>query len=209
MKKLLLLLMLIPLMTVGQIKDFVSDDKLLVYDDGQKYVTTKVFYETKYDFERDQLSFTQGNQRIYIKMSRIKEFADLYEKGMNKALEWAKVARENNVPEVKKSMDWKFKTDGGMLYDASSFKTVGKKDGEFEVIIKIDKKKDYINYRYRVFQTDEYIVYSAFANIGLVNNLSKPEDLKVAKQFIEFCRNYETYVNAAIDKFNSKDDLFN
>ena len=208
MKKLILLLLFIPLGFTGQIKEFNSDEPLLVFDDGQKYNSTKVYYNSKYSFQRDQLSFKDGYQSVYIKMNRIKEFGDLYEKGMNKAFEWAKIARENGVPELEKSMDWKFKTDGGMLYDASSFETSGKKDGEFEVVIRTNKKKDYINYRYRVFQTDEYTVYTAFANLGLVI-LSDEEDLNAAKKFIDFCKNYETYVNAAIDKFNSKDNLFN
>ena len=208
MKKLILLLLFIPLGFTGQIKEFNSDEPLLVFDDGQKYNSTKVYYNSKYSFQRDQLSFKDGYQSVYIKMNRIKEFGDLYEKGMNKAFEWAKIARENGVPELEKSMDWKFKTDGGMLYDASSFETSGKKDGEFEVVIRTNKKKDYISYRYRVFQTDEYTVYTAFANLWLVI-LSDEEDLNAAKKFIDFCKNYETYVNAAIDKFNSKDNLFN
>ena len=208
MKKLILILLFIPTVFTGQIKEFVSDEQLLVFDDGKKYNSTKVYYQSKYSFQRDQLTFKDGYQRVYIKMNRIKEFGDLYEKGMNKAFEWAKIARENGVPELEKSMEWKFKTDGGMLYDASSFETSGKKDGEFEVIIRTNEKKDYINYRYRVFQTDEYIVYTAFADLGLVI-LSDEEDLNAAKKFIDFCKNYETYVNAAIDKFNSKDDLFN
>ena len=208
MKKLFLLLLFIPTVFTGQIKEFVSDEQLLVFDDGKKYNSTKVYYQSKYSFQRDQLTFKDGYQRVYIKMNRIKEFGDLYEKGMNKAFEWAKIARENGVPELEKSMEWKFKTDGGMLYDASSFETSGKKDGEFEVIIRTNEKKDYINYRYRVFQTDEYIIYTAFADLGLVI-LSDEEDLNAAKKFIDFCKNYETYVNAAIDKFNSKDDLFN
>tara|TARA_B100000989_G_scaffold236042_1_gene182895 strand:+ start:507 stop:1133 length:627 start_codon:yes stop_codon:yes gene_type:complete len=208
MKKLTLLLLLVPIFVFGQIKEFDSDEELLVFDDGKQYNSTKVYYKSKYSFQRDQLSFKDGYQSVYIKMNRVKEFGDLYEKGMNKAFEWAKIARENGVPELKKSMDWKFRTDGGMLYDASSFESSGKKDGEFEVTIRTDKKQDYINYRYRVFQTDEYIVYTAFADLGLVI-LSNEEDLNAAKKFIDFCKNYETYVNSAIDKFNSKDEMFN
>ena len=82
MKKLILLLLFIPLVSFGQIKEFNSDEELLVFDDGQKYNSTKVYYSSKYSFQRDQLSFKNGYQSVYIKINRIKEFGDLYEKGM-------------------------------------------------------------------------------------------------------------------------------
>lgn len=201
--------MLIPLSSVGQIKDFTSDDDILVYDDGETYNSTKVYYSNRYPSHKNRLVFFNDNQRVYIKLDRVKEFGELYEKGMNKAIEWFKVAKENNVPKLEKDMEWKFKTNGGMLYDASSFESVEPKDGEFKVRIEVDGRfGDDINYRYRVYQTDEYRVYSAFADIGLVN-LTKEKDLELSKKLIDFCNNYETYVNAAIDKFNGTDDLFN
>jgi hypothetical protein len=208
MKKLLLLIFLIPLMSTGQIKDFKSDDDLLIYDDGQTYNSTKVYYSNRYNHHKDRLVFINDNQRVYIKLDRVKEFGELYEKGMNKAIEWFKVAKENNVANLEKDMEWKFKTNGGMLYDASSFESVAPTDGEFKVRIKIGNRIESNNYRYRVYQTDEYRVYSAFADIGLVV-LNREGGIELANKLIDFCNNYETYANAAVDKFNSKDDLFN
>jgi hypothetical protein len=208
MKKIILLLLFIPFVCIGQIKDFTSDDDILVYDDGETYNSTKVYYSNRYPSHKDRLVFINANQRVYIKFDRVKEFGELYEKGMNKAIEWFKIAKEKNVPELEKDMEWKFKTNGGMLYDASSFENVAPTDGEFKVRISIGDRGDSNNYRYRVYQTDEYRVYSAFADIGLVI-LNRDGGLELANKLIDFCKNYETYVNAAIDKFNSKDDLFN
>ena len=80
------------------------DLSIIPMDSIQRIEITKVYYKSKYSFQRDQLSFKDGYQSVYIKMNRVKEFGDLYEKGMNKAFEWAKIARENGVPELKKSI---------------------------------------------------------------------------------------------------------
>ena len=209
MKNLLFTLaLLISFASFGQIKDFKSDDPLLVYDDGETYNSTKVYYSNAYDHHKDRLVFFNDDQRVYIKIDRVKEFGDLYEKGMNKAIEWFNVAKENNVPNLEKDVDWKFKTNGGMVYDSSTFKSAGVTDGEFKVSIAIGDRGDSNNYRYRVYQTDEYRVYRAFADIGLVI-LNRDGGLELANKLIDFCKNYEKYVNLAIDKFNGKDDLFN
>lgn len=205
MKKLILLLLFIPLFSFSQINDIDYDEELLVYDDGNEFVSTKVYYLSK----PQVLIFRTDKQSVYINIERVKEFGELYKTGVDKALEWAEVARENKVMDVEKKMDWNFKTDGGMVYDASTFKTVEPNEGEFLVNIQLTKRKTFINYRYRVLLSDEYNVYTSFANVGLVIiGDKKGEGLKQANQFIDFCLNYENYVNQAIDKFNSKDNLF-
>ena len=205
MKKLILLLLFIPLFSFSQINDIDYDEELLVYDDGNEFVSTKVYYLSK----PQVLIFRTDKQSVYINIERVKEFGELYKKGVDKAIEWAEVARENKVMDVEKKMDWNFKTDGGMVYDASTFKTVEPNEGEFLVNIQLTKRKTFINYRYRVLLSDEYNVYTSFANVGLVIiGDKKGEGLKQANQFIDFCLNYENYVNQAIDKFNSKDSLF-
>ena len=52
MKKLILILLFIPTVFTGQIKEFVSDEQLLVFDDGKKYNSTKVYYQSKYSFQK-------------------------------------------------------------------------------------------------------------------------------------------------------------
>lgn len=206
MKKLLLVLLCLPLFSFSQIKDFDSDKNLLVYDDGNQFIPLKIYYNNGID-NKDKLFFSLNKQIVLIKLDRLAEFGELYEKGMNKAIEWYNVAQENNVLSLDKDVDWTFKTDGGVISEAYSQHYSKPKTGSFKVSIELEGISPGNNYRYRVNQTDEHNVYSAFADIGMYV-LTREKDLENAKKLIDFCKNYEKYVNEAIDKFNSIDNLF-
>ena len=205
MKKLLLILLCLPIIGFGQIKEINSDKELLVFDDKEMYNSTKVYYDSKN--YKDKLIFFNDNQRVFINISRVIEFGELYEKGMNKSIEWYEVAKKNDVKELEKDMDWTFKTDGGILYNGVSFYYSAPFEGFFKVRITLDGYSTGPNYRFRVMQKDENEIHSEFVDIGL-NIVSRDGDLKKAKMLINFCKNYEKYVNEAIDKFNRKDNLF-
>ena len=206
MKKLLLILFITPLFAFSQLKDFDSDESLLVYDDGNQFIPLTIHYNNGID-NKDKLFFSFNNQIVLIKLDRLAEFGKLYEKGMNKAIEWYNVAQENNILSLDKDVDWTFKTDGGVIYEASSNHYSKPKTGSFKVSIELEGISPGNNYRYRVLQTDERNVYSAFADIGMYV-LTREKDLENAKRLIDFCKNYEKYINEAIDKFNIKDNLF-
>ena len=204
MKKLLLILLCLPMIGFAQIKDFNSDENLLVYYDAT--IRLKVYYNNNIEM-KDKVFFNLDNQIVLIKLDRLAEFGELYEKGMNKAIEWYNVAKENNIPSLDKDVDWTFKTDGGVLYELSSGHYSEPTTGNFHVSIDLEGIGAGNNYRYKVIQKDEHNLYSAQANIG-VYVLTREEGLENAKRLIDFCKNYEKYVNEAIDKFIKKDSLF-
>ncbi|MEE2931688.1 MAG: hypothetical protein VX370_04090, partial [Bacteroidota bacterium] len=61
MKKLLLILLCLPMIGFGQFKAFDSGKELLVYDDGERFNSTKVYYDNKH--YKNKLIFYNDNQR--------------------------------------------------------------------------------------------------------------------------------------------------
>ena len=113
MKKLILLLLLVPIITIGQISE-----QEIPFDnyEPRKYSKMEISFGGKYT--DDVWSFRKGDQRINFTPDDLEKAAESFENAYNKAVEWNQVADDNNVKKLTKVMPFTFFKTRRMIEDS-------------------------------------------------------------------------------------------
>ena len=187
MKKLLLLLMFIPLMSFGQVSE--QEIKFDNYA-PEKYSKMEISFGGK--FSDDVWTFRKSSQIIYFTPDDLVKAAEAFEGAYNKAVEWNKVADENNVEKLMKVMPFSFSTTKGM----SEF--------EFERFTMSGEANSY--FKASIWQNGDYNVRSAYFQFPSINVRDK-EMVDKFLEFLNFMKSNKSIIEEKIG--SSKADLFN
>jgi len=186
MKKLILLLLLVPIITIGQISE-----QEIPFDnyEPRKYSKMEISFGGKYT--DDVWSFRKA--------------AESFENAYNKAVEWNQVADDNNVEKLTKVMPFTFFTTRGMLED-SGYESVGPKKAEFEFERFVMNGKTYSYLKTSIWQNGEYNVRSAFFQFPSID----VRDEKMVSKFLNFLNFMKSNKSIIEEKIGeTKADLFN
>jgi hypothetical protein len=200
MKKLILLLLFIPLISFGQVSEQVI--KFDNYEPG-KYSKMEISFGGKY-FD-DVWEFTSGSQIIHFTPYDLVKAAEAFEGAYNKAVEWDKVADENNVEKLMKVMPFSFSTTKGMLEDAG-YEIVGPKKAEFEFERFTMSGETNSFLKASIWQNGDYNVRSAYFKFPSINVRDK-EMVDKFLEFLNFMKSNKSIIEKKIE--SSKADLFN
>lgn len=203
MKKLLLVLVA-TLFTISL--NAQSSETEFKFDDyKQQYSKLEISFGGEYNKSNWQLK--KGDQYIYLTQDDLDKATIEIEKAFNKAVEWDKVADENNVDKLNKKMDFSFRTTGGMLND-SGFEGVGPHDAEFKFERFEMSGKTYSYMSCNVWQSGDYGVRSA--NCAVVGvNVRDESQVQAFNKFLNFLKNSKTLVLERIAKEKEKTKVFN
>jgi hypothetical protein len=200
MKKLILLLLLVPIITIGQISE-----QEIPFDnyEPRKYSKMEISFGGKYT--DDVWSFRKGDQRINFTPDDLEKAAESFENAYNKAVEWNQVADDNNVEKLTKVMPFTFFTTRGMLED-SGYESVGPKKAEFEFERFVMNGKTYSYLKTSIWQNGEYNVRSAFFQFPSID----VRDEKMVSKFLNFLNFMKSNKSIIEEKIGeTKADLFN
>ena len=200
MKKLLLLLMFIPLMSFGQVSE--QEIKFDNYA-PEKYSKMEISFGGK--FSDDVWTFRKSSQIIYFTPDDLVKAAEAFEGAYNKAVEWNKVADENNVEKLMKVMPFSFSTTKGMLED-SGYESVGPKKAEFEFERFTMSGEANSYFKASIWQNGDYNVRSAYFQFPSINVRDK-EMVDKFLEFLNFMKSNKSIIEEKIG--SSKADLFN
>jgi len=200
MKKLLSLLFIFSISQINAQSSLATID----FDNYEtsKYSSMKISFGGKYNSKL--WKFTKGSQIIYFTPNDLETAAKVFEEAINKALEWDKIADENNVEELTKEMQYSFSTTKGMLED-SGYEIVGPKKSEFEFerFTSNGKAKSYM--KTSIWQNGDYNVRSAFFKFPSLNVKDK-KSMESFYKFLDFMKNNKSIINEKLK--DSKEDLF-
>jgi hypothetical protein len=200
MKKLILLLLLVPIITIGQISE-----QEIPFDnyEPRKYSKMEISFGGKYT--DDVWSFRKGDQRINFTPDDLEKAAESFQNAYNKAVEWNQVADDNNVEKLTKVMPFTFFTTRGMLED-SGYESVGPKKAEFEFERFVMNGKTYSYLKTSIWQNGEYNVRSAFFQFPSID----VRDEKMVSKFLNFLNFMKSNKSIIEEKIGeTKADLFN
>jgi hypothetical protein len=200
MKKLILLLLLVPIITIGQISE-----QEIPFDnyEPRKYSKMEISFGGKYT--DDVWSFRKGDQRINFTPDDLEKAAESFDNAYNKAVEWNQVADDNNVEKLTKVMPFTFFTTRGMLED-SGYESVGPKKAEFEFERFVMNGKTYSYLKTSIWQNGEYNVRSAFFQFPSID----VRDEKMVSKFLNFLNFMKSNKSIIEEKIGeTKADLFN
>jgi len=200
MRKLLLLLFVTSIFQLNA----QSSATPINFDDYKtsEYSKIKITFGGKYNEE--VWEFKSRSQFIYFTPADLLKAALVYEQAMNKALEWDKIADENNVEKLRKEMKLSFKTTRGMLED-SGYESVGTHNSKFEYGRSTSGDKTSSVLYVRIFQSGDYNVRSAFFNFPNIDLKNKGQMDKFYA-FLDFMKNNQSIISEKLK--NSKEDLF-
>ena len=199
MKKLLLLLLFIPLTSFGQ----VSEQKIKF--DNYKVGNSSMKISFGGQYSDDVWKFKEGDQIIYFTPDDLAKAVEAFESAFKKAVEWDKVANENNVDKLVKVMPFTFNTTEGMLYD-SGYESVGSKKAKFKFERFVSSTKETFSYvSTSIWQNGEYNVRSAYFQFPSINVRDK-ESVDKFQEFLNFMKSNKSIIEEKIS--SSKTDLF-
>lgn len=204
MKKLFLLI-LITLFTIGtNAQSSETEFRFENFEIG-RYYKVKISFGGEYN--KNYWQFKSDNQYIYFTQDDLDKATIEFEKAFNKAIEWDKVADENNVDKLNKKMDFSFKTTRGMLEDAG-YESVGSFNSKFQFIRTQSSGKTSSEMRCDIYQHDEYVVRSAFFKFPAIN-VRDESHVQAFNKFLTFLKNSKTLVLERIAKEKEKTKVFN
>jgi len=205
MKKVILSLFAIA-MSVSAIAQ-VKEVEVFKTSQNSKYDQLTVIYHTKdADYRKDMFEIKAGEQRIYLSSENMKNLATELRKAHKKCLEWDSIANVNDIAKVMKDNNpTSFVTDGGMLYDTRTFKSVSPTaaDYRFERFYSDYNKKSFTYMNFGVFQFSDTRVYNA--HFGMTFEINA--DVKAFNDFLNFLDNCVQVSNEIVAK--DKMNLFN
>lgn len=200
MKKLLSLLFIVPLLQINA----QTSETTIKFDNYEtsKYSSMKISFGGKYSSKLWQ--FKSGSQIIYFTPDDLQTAGQVFEEAINKALEWDKIADDNNVEKLSKEMKYSFSTTKGMLEDAG-YESVGpkKSDFEFERFTSNGKASSFM--KTRIWQNGDYNVRSAFFRFPSLN-IKDEMHMENFYKFLDFMKNNKSIINEKLK--DSKEDLF-
>ncbi len=170
-----------------------------------RYYKVKISFGGEYN--KNYWQFKTGNQYIYFTQDDLDKATIEFEKAFNKAIEWDKVADENNVDKLNKKMDFSFKTTRGMLEDAG-YESVGSFNSKFQFIRTQSSGKTSSEMRCDIYQHDEYVVRSANFAFPVIN-VRDESHVQAFNNFLTFLKNSKTLVLEKIAKEKEKTKVFN
>jgi hypothetical protein len=199
MKKLLLILLIVPVLGFSQ----TSDQKIDFDDYSIGYSKIEISFGGKYT--ENVWEFKSGKQYVNFTPDDLEKAAIEFENAYKKAVEWDKVADENDVNELTKEIPFSFFTTRGMLED-SGYKSVGSMEGKFEFQRSTEAREIKSFLATRVYQHDEYFVRTAFFRFP---GFDVRNDGEVEKflEFLEFIKNNKSIIQEKLK--DSKSNLFN
>jgi hypothetical protein len=149
--------------------------------------------------------FKNGNQYIKFTPDDLEKAAVEFENAYNKAVEWDKIADDNDVNELIKEIPFSFFTTRGMIEEAG-YESVGSMDGQFEFQRGVITEEITSFLTTRVYQHDEYFVRSAFFNFPAFD-IRKNEEVEKFIEFLDFIKNNKSIIEEKLK--DSKSNLFN
>ena len=199
MKKIILLIIL-PIFCFAQ-----ESEQVIRFDDYKVgYSKMKISFGGKYSSKF--WKFKTGDQIIYFSPDDLTKAADSFEAAFNKALEWDKIADENDVEKLSKDMTFTFKTTRGMLED-SGYESVGPKDADFSFERFVSSANETFSYlKTSIWQNGEYNIRSAFFSFPSVN-VRDAEQVAKFSEFLNFIKSNKSIIEEKLK--DSKADLFN
>jgi hypothetical protein len=191
---LVILIALMSNLVNGQVK------KVDVYKASLTNSSVEVIYHTKdNDYIKDIFELKQGDQRFYVFPENMSILATEMRKAFQKSLEWDSVAVSNNIEKVMKdNNETEFLTDGGMLYDSQTFKTVSptKANYRFERFYSEYKKRSFSFMNFGVRQFSDSRVYRAYFGISF----ELYNDVEEFNKFMSFLDNCVEISNEIVSK---------
>tara|TARA_B100000780_G_C20963269_1_gene384529 strand:- start:5 stop:613 length:609 start_codon:yes stop_codon:yes gene_type:complete len=201
MKKLLLFLTLLVLAISTKAQSSEQEIKFKDYEMG-KYSKMKISFGGIYE---KLWTFKTGKQMIRFTPEDLLKTAKVFEDAINKVIKWNKIADENKVDKLLKTLPFSFNTTRGVLWD-SGYESVGSQKAEFVYERFIDSEK--ITHSYmttRVTQYGEYNVRSASFAFPSVDTNDKKK-LDIFYNFLDFIKNNKNIIKEKLSK--TKVDLF-
>jgi hypothetical protein len=180
-----------------------SDQEIKFDDYTIGYSKIGISFGGKYN--ENVWEFKNGNQYIKFTPDDLEKAAVEFENAYNKAVEWDKIADDNDVNELIKEIPFSFFTTRGMIEEAG-YESVGSMDGKFEFQRGVITEEITSFLTTRVYQHDEYFVRSAFFNFPAFD-IRKNEEVEKFIEFLDFIKNNKSIIEEKIK--DSKSNLFN